>query len=164
MNIKDLEEKINKNEIDEAIHIVEQIAERKVKKTVPFLIKQLEITDNHLLRNAIAIALSDIGDEEAIEPIIMMLKNPKTKGFRGTLLAALTPFDYSQYIDILVDIICEGNFEVSRKSLILIESIRKDISVDTRKKCVTKIKSEIEKLQEKVDFLIESLDVFKKEL
>lgn len=163
MNLLDLEEKINNDEIDEAICIVEQIAERKFEKAVPFLIEQLESTDNHLLRNAIAIALSDIGSEEAVEPIIRMLKHPKTKGFRGTLLAALEPFDYSTYWDTLVDFMCEGNFEVSRKSLILIESIAKDMSVETRQKCIVKIRAEIDKLQDKVDFLTESLDVFTEE-
>lgn len=163
MNIKGLEEKINKNEIDDAIYIVEQIAERKIEKAVPFLIGQLESTDNHLLRNAIAIALSDIGNEEAVEPIIRMLKHPKTKGFRGTLLAALEPFDYSGHLDILVDSMCEGNFEVSRKSLLLIEAIAKGMSVETRQKCITKVRDEIEKLQDKVDFLSESLDVFTEE-
>ncbi|NLD45868.1 MAG: HEAT repeat domain-containing protein [Clostridiaceae bacterium] len=163
MNIKDLEEKINKNEIDEAIYIIEQIAERKIEKSVPFLIEQLESTNNHLLRNAIAIALSDIGDEEAVDPIIRLLKHPKTKGFRGTLLAALEPFDYSRYLDTLVDFMCEGNFEVSRKALLLIEAMGKDMLVETRQKCVAKVRAEIERLQDKIDFLSESLDVLEEE-
>ena len=159
MELNILEEKIKNNKIDEAICIIEEIGEKKYKEAVPFLIRQLESTNNHLLRNTIAMALSDIGDSEAVKPIINMLKQPKTIGYRGTLLAALEPFDYSSYIEMLVDFLYEGNFEVSRKSFILIESIVKKIPDEIRQKCITKIKNEIENLQDKIDFLSESLDV-----
>jgi len=159
MNIKDLEQKIDDNRVDDAICIIEEIGEKKFNDVVPFLINKLESTDNHMLRNAIALALSDIGSEEALEPIINMLKDPKTKGYRGTLLAALEAFDYSQYFEMIVDFLYEGNFEVSRKSLILIESVVKNIPDEIIKKCIIKIKNEIENLEEKIDFLSESLSV-----
>ncbi len=162
MSIKDLEEKINNNEINDAISIVEKIAEAKNENAVPYLIKLLESTDNHLLRNAISLALSDIGNEEAIEPIIRLLKHSKTKGYRGTLLAALEPFDYSGQLDTLVDFMCKGNFEVSRKSLLLIEAIAEDMSPETRQKYNTIIRDEIDKLQDKINFLSESLNLFAK--
>lgn len=160
MDITELKEKIVANKIDEAICIVKQIARKKYKEAVPFLIEQLETTDNHLFRNAIATALSDIGSQEAVEPIIRMLKHPKTNGYRGTLLAALEPFDYSAYLDMLVEFLCEGNFEVSRKSLILIESIVEGIPDDIKQKCIIKIKKKTDNLQDRIDFLVESLEVF----
>lgn len=163
MNLDYLEEKINKNEIHEAICIIQQIAERKLEKAVPFLIEQLEITDNNLLRNAIALALSDMKCEEAVEPIIRMLKHPKTKGFRGSLLSALEPFDYLNHLDTLVDFMCKGNFEVSRKSFLLIEHVANSISAKNKQKYIKKVRDEIDELQDRVDFLTESLDIFIKE-
>lgn len=155
-----LEDMIKDNKIDDAICIIEDIVEKKCIEAVPFLIEKLESTDNHLLRNAIALALSDIGSSEAIEPLINMIRHPKTKGYRGTLLSALEPFDYSAHFEMLVDFLYEGNFEVSRKSLILIEAIIKNIPDEIRQRCITKIRNEIESLEEKIDFLSESLDVF----
>lgn len=159
MIIKALEQKIEESKIDEAISIIEEIGENKLKEAVPFLIKELESTQNHMLRNSIALALSDIGSSEAMEPIINMLKHPKTKGYRGTLLAALEPFDYSAHFEMLVDFLYDGNFEVSRKALILIESIVKEMPDKIIQKSIIKIKKEIENLENKIDFLSESLDV-----
>lgn len=159
MNLSILEEKINNNSFDEAINIINNIGSNKYKDAVPLLIKHLKITNNNILRNAIAIALSDIGEVEAIEPLISMIKNPKTKGDRGTLVYALGAFDYSPYIELLVDLIKGENFEVSRQSLYLIKSIIKEIPKEIRQRCALNIKNEINELQGKIDFLSESLNV-----
>lgn len=157
MNI--LEDKIENNQIDEAINLIEEIGRNKCLEYVSLLIKYLESTNNGNLRNSIALALSDMGSSEAIEPIIHLLKNPITIGNRGTLLAALEPFDYSSYIEMLVEFLYEGNFEVSRKSFTLIEAIAKDIPEDIKQKSIKKVKYVIENLQEKVDFLSESMEM-----
>ena len=159
MNLSILEKNIENNNIDEAKSIIKNIGRNKYTEAVPLLIKYLMSTDNSILRNTIAMALSDIGSTEAVEPIINMIKHPKTIGNRGTLLYALEPFDYSAYIELLVELLNEDNFEVSRQSLTLIKSIAKDISEEIRQRCITKIKNEIENLQDKIDFLSESLDV-----
>ena len=163
MDLKQLEEKINSNKVDEALSIIERIADYKIKTALPFLLEQLEKTDNHLLRNEIALALAEIGTQEVVEPIIRMLNHPKTKGYRGNLLAAVVPFDYSTHLDLLVDFMVEGNFEVSRKSFILIEAIVDDVPIKSKQEYIMKIKKEIEKLEDKIDFLKESLDLFKME-
>lgn len=163
MDLIILDNIIKNEKIDDAIYIIEEIGEKKCMEALPFLIEKLESTDNHLLRNAIALALSDIGSPEAIEPIINMIRHPKTKGYRGTLLSALEPFDYSEHIELLVNLLYEGNFEVSRKSLILIEAIIKNTPNEIRQRCISVIRNEIEKLEDKIDFLLESIDVFTEE-
>lgn len=42
-----------------------------------------------ILRNHVAITLSDLRCQEAVVPIIKLLKDPNTEGSRGTLLYAL---------------------------------------------------------------------------
>ena len=44
------------------------------------------------------------------------------------LLYALEPLDYTKHIELLIDFIIQGNFEVSRQSLLLIESISSHLS------------------------------------
>lgn len=114
MLIFKLKEEISENNIDAAISIIEEIGEKRLNEAVLYLIEQLQTTDNHLLRNSIAIALSDIGNQDAVEPIINVLKDLKTIGYRGTLLASLEPFNYSSHVDFLFGFLMEGNFEVSR--------------------------------------------------
>ena len=158
--MKELKDKIKNNEIDSAINIIERIIEIENGNDISYLIDQLESTDNHLLRNAIAICLAKLRVEEAVDPLFKVLSNPKTQGFRGTLLASLESFDYSSHIDILVRFICEGNFEVSRKAFLLVEEVEQDIPNETKLKYISTIKSEIEKLVEKTNFLLEAIDIF----
>lgn len=160
MLITKLKEKISINSIDEAICLIEEIGEKKLNEAVQYLIEQLESTENPLLRNAIALALSDIGNPEAVQPIINMLKHPKTKGYRGTLLAALEPFDYSAHIDMLIDFLVDGNFEVSRKSLLLLEQIIENVSDEKKKEYIEKLSDEIENLEDKIELLSEAIDIF----
>jgi len=161
MNLSILEESIQNNNIDDALKIIADIGEKKCKEAVPVLIKNLEKTENNKLRNKIAIALSDIGCYEAVEPIINMIKSPKTIGNRGTLLYVLESLDYSSHIEFLVDLLYDDNFEVSRHSLVLIEQIIKDIPNEIKEQYKMKIRNKIDNLEEKIDFLSESLDVFK---
>lgn len=161
MNLSILEESIKNNNIDVAINIIADIAGKKCKEAVPILIENLEKTENNKLRNKIAIALSDIGCSEAVEPIIKMINSPKIIGNRGTLLYALESLDYSSHTEFLVDLLYNDNFEVSRQSLILIEQIIKDIPNEIKEKYIMKLSTKIHNLEEKIDFLTEALDVFK---
>lgn len=160
MDIKNLEKIIQEGKINEAIDIIDDIGRKKLNEATPFLIKELEKTDNHILRDAIALALSDIGCEEAVKVIISLLSNSKTKGHRGTLLAALEPFNYLPYINILADFLYEDSFEVSRQSLILIEEVIKDIPKEIKEKYISDINDKLDKLEEKIDFLTDALEVF----
>jgi len=159
MQLSKLEEKIINNNIEEAKKIIEEIGYRKNVEEVPLLIHNLVNTDNNILRNAIAIALSDIGSVEAIEPLISMLSHPKTIGARGTLMYALEAFDCSAYAELITDFLSEDSFEVSRQSLILLESNAANISIEVKQRCIKKIQDKIEFLHNKIEFLSESLEV-----
>ncbi len=162
MNLDILKESISNNNIDEAIKIVEEIGSNKETATTPVLLEYLQSTDNHILRNAIAIALSDIGCDNAVEPIINLLKHPKTKGSRGTLLYSLESLNYIPFIESLVDFLNDDSFEVSRQTLTLLESVNGDIPLEVIQKCIVKIENDVEKLEDKMDFLTDSLDVLNK--
>jgi HEAT repeat protein len=160
MNLNILEENINNTNFDKVIETIREIGEKKYQEAAPILIKLLQSTNNNNLRNEIAIALSDMGCYAAVEPIINMLRNPNTIGNRGTLLYALETLDYSSHIELLIDLLFDDNFEVSRQTLILIESILKDIPHEVKEKYIQKIKDEIDILQDKINFLRDSLNIF----
>ncbi|MBE6066116.1 MAG: HEAT repeat domain-containing protein [Clostridium lundense] len=159
MDIDILRQELKNNNIDSAIRIIKEFGENKFYESVPYLIKCFEDTNNHRLRNTIAIALADIGDKSALKPIINALNDPKTIGKRGTLLYALGFFDYSPYIELLINFIISGNFEESRQSLSLIESIDINIEHEIIDECTKEIDKDINKLEEKIEFLLEALDI-----
>ncbi|MGG2028024.1 HEAT repeat domain-containing protein [Gottfriedia sp. S16(2024)] len=107
---------INSENVEEAEKILEEIVKNKQENCIHLLIDCLKVTGNHRIRNAIAIALSDIGNEIAIEPLFEMINDPKTLGYRGTLFYALKPFDCTAHLKTLVQHLLTGNFEVQANS------------------------------------------------
>lgn len=160
MDIDYLDNLIQNNEIDQALEIIEEMGNNKEVSAISYLLEQLKITENHLLRNQIAIALSDMSCQEAVEPIINLLKDPKTLGYRGSLLYALEPLNYSEHLRLLFEFIMTGNFEVSRQSFILLEQAKESILQPLRQEYKRKIYKEIENLKDKIDFLTEAIEEF----
>lgn len=106
-------------------------------------------TENHLIRNHTAIALSDMRYQDAVNPIIDFLKDPKTLGYRGSFLYALEPLNYSEHVGLLFDFIISGNFEVSRNSFLLLEQVKDKISSELKQEYKNKMNKYIEELEEK---------------
>jgi HEAT repeat protein len=153
-----LKELITNSQIDDAIVLIEEIGENKNEEAFQFLINILRKTDNHALRNAVALTLNDLGNQEAVEPIVEMLKNPKTMGNRGTLLYSLKSFDYSAHIDLLVDFIINGNYEVRHEAKELIQELKSHLTDETLLRTIVRIKKELDEVEDRGDVLSESLD------
>jgi hypothetical protein len=165
MNLDLLREAVENNKMDIAESMLEEIGRTKLKEAIPLLIEYLKSTESHILRNSIAITLSDIESEEAVEPLIDMINHPKTLGARGTLLYALKPFDCSRHLETLVYQLITGNFEVQLQAYQLIEVINSEIPDDVLLKCILKVKdglNEIERQHELLSDSLEMLFAFKK--
>ena len=152
---------MKKQDYNKSIEIIENIGTAKLVNAVPVLIKYLEETDDSRVRNAIALALSDIGCPHAIEPLISLITNPKTSKSRGTLLYALEAFDYRNYSDIIVNQLFEENFEASRQAFTLLELIIDEIPWEKRQKYIERIKEIIKTSNENLLFYYEAIDLFK---
>lgn len=128
------------------------------------LVNAFEIADNPIERNKIAILLSDFGKELAVIPIIKMIKDPRTKGNRGTLLYALEELDCSLHLDLLFSLMLEDNFEVSRQAYLIIEKVlsRENSNLELLKKQIPLLANKIRSLQEDVDFYISALELLSK--
>ncbi|QDZ81101.1 HEAT repeat domain-containing protein [Priestia megaterium] len=160
MLLDNLKKELNTDNSEKALETIEKIGSMQDPSTVPTLIKYLVSTDNNVVRDALAIALADIGDYQAIEPLIRLLKNPKTVKSRGTLLYALESFNCSNYAELITELLFEDNFEVSRQAFILLEAQMLHISNDVKTKCIKRIKQELRETPNKVQFLKESMDLF----
>jgi HEAT repeat protein len=143
--------------------VVKQIAYIGLKKDITqfaYLIELLKSTDNKILRNEIAIALSDIGDDRAVEPLIEVITDPKTSGSRGTLLYALENLNYIVHIENIIPFIGDSSLEVSAQSFMLLEQMMDRLSDSQNLRCQQRIEIQISHNQSKL--LEVALDMLKK--
>lgn len=106
---------------------IKEIGRREATEAAPRLLEMLGTSDDAVIRNYAAIALSDMHIPEAFDAIVALLTDPRTARSRGTLLYALAEYDCSPILELLVDLAITGNWEVSRSALGLLTSINADI-------------------------------------
>lgn len=84
------------------------------------LIEQLKFADGKT-RNKAALELMDAGDQRACQPLVAAICEVANEDNRGTLVYALGAFDCSAYIDLMVDLVISGNYEVASCAFNIIE-------------------------------------------
>ena len=73
-------------------------------------------------RNRAAIALMDLRDKAAIEPLIEAIERPANRNARGTLVYALSEFDCSERFAQLFRWALEGGYETSVEAISIIHN------------------------------------------
>ncbi|WML45455.1 HEAT repeat domain-containing protein [Neobacillus sp. PS3-40] len=160
MDLLILRKALESNNVEELKCILSEIGEKTDTNFIHLLIEHLKRTDNHMVRYVIAHYLSDIGSEEAVEPLVELLNDPKTLGYRGTLLYALKPFDCSAHLETLVYHLLNGNFEVQANSYQLIEeNINSEITDEVLLNCILKVKKELDEIERQQDILADALEM-----
>lgn len=119
---------------DRLIEELRQIASRKSRRQprIALAAQILAQTGSPRVRNAAALALADMRAREATDALIDALKNPETKGHRGTLLYALDQLDAALPISLLVDLTAEDSYEAREEALHLIANEKFEWDEDPR--------------------------------
>lgn len=73
-------------------------------------------------RDAVALALRDIGDNAALEPLVAAIRSPATTDHRGTLVYALETHDCRDYFLFLFDLALSDTFEVQDRALTILHA------------------------------------------
>lgn len=143
-----MKESFNKNltqlesgDIDKVELALSSIVSEGNKEAIPYLLQTLRSTEDADIRNAIALALSDLQAHEAVAALLEIIKNPKHKGFTGTLLYALQNLDCKDYFLDFIHILGEGTFENSEMALGLIEKYADDVDYGVRLEAINTLKS-----------------------
>lgn len=155
-----IEKHLSQGDMEGVVKQISYIGEKKDITQFAFLIELLKSTDNAILRNTIAIALSDIGDDRAVEPLIEVITDSKTSGSRGTLLYALENLNYIVHIENIIPFIGDSSLEVSAQSFMLLEQMMDKLSDLQNLRCQTIIEMQISHNQSKL--LEVALDMLKK--
>jgi HEAT repeat protein len=127
------------------------------RRAVEPLIALLGQASSPLVWNAAAIALHDLGDARAVEAILARLSDPATEGARGSLVWALRGFDVAPCIERLVELVIDGNYEVSREAAGLILSIEREIEVPRWEACIARLKAALPRASDEQAGLLRDL-------
>ena len=146
----------NRDLVIKAAHALGDIGDCRA---VPILIEMLQKTNEPAIRNAAAVGLRELGDERALDPIVLLINDPITESNRGTLIYALEGFNCRQLLPFLVELVITGNFEVSHQAFSVIESIDVKIDSETLNICIQKVKNALLKDDVKADLLEDLIDL-----
>jgi HEAT repeat protein len=140
---QDLIDHLNSSDSKRIIEAAHEVATRKAMTAVPQMLELLKKTNDGAVRNALALALSDLKDPSVFDVIVKLLNRKRTRGNRGTLLYALGEYDCTTILPLLVNIVIDGNFEESRQALSLITGIETELDDRTWDRCIKRLRSAI---------------------
>lgn len=158
MDLRSLEIAIETNDVQSIEKLLNELSKHQHKELVPLLVKYLGITENPSIRNTIAMMLRDIGDEEAVQPLVDLLKDPKTIGSRGTLLYALEPFDCIDHLEVIVEQFLAGNFEEQAQAFQLIASLDGKATGNSLVKSLLAVKEQLNEIDRQRELHLEVLE------
>lgn len=156
----DLERKLLAMPSMEAKKVILELGDKRDHTAVPLLIKLLSETDDWRVQKASALALGDIGDPEAVAPIMAVLKDPKALSkFDCTgMLSALQSFDVSDYLDDLVEFVFDRRIVPRSEAGMAIEASFSRADPEVARRVFSRIRAELKALDDQAGFLAEVLD------
>ncbi|ANU23374.1 HEAT repeat domain-containing protein [Planococcus donghaensis] len=158
MKFSVLERALENNDVEKVELLLGEMSADQHQEATKILIKHLTQTEDKNLRNLLAIALRDIGNEEAVSPLINLLNDSRTLGSRGTLLYALELFDCTAHLEILIHQFLTGNYEVQAGAYQLIESMNRNVSGDVLLKSLQKVKERLDEIERQQELHSDILD------
>lgn len=154
-----IKELIEANEIDDVVKLCKNLNTEMYNDIVNKLIEELKgtLNDNH--RNTIAIVLGDLKCNNAINPLIELIKNPKHKLCIGSLIYALQELDCGSVIKEILPVLYKGNYEARYMLYTLLEIKIKEIPEQDKKICIDLLQKVKENLEERWEVVDDALDI-----
>lgn len=149
---------IENNNIDKIVQFCKKIDENDYKMMTDKLIYEMKCTDNVRHRNTIAIVLSDLKCNDAIEEMIQLIHEPQNKNHRGTLVYALQNLDCEDSIRKIFHILFDGNYEVRCNMYHLLESKIEKMCQGDIEECLNILQKEKLRIKETSE-LIEDIEL-----
>lgn len=133
--------------IGQRIYSVRKLAENGDSTENTFMLQELAETNHPRLRNELALALSDLREEQAVDVIVDLIQQRKTLGNRSTLLYALEPLDDARHKQVLIDQLIGGNYEVGVQCYELLKNIKAKFGENEHMALRTKLNEKAELLR-----------------
>src|SRR5262245_21416632 len=139
------------------INAAREFASREDASAIAHMLEVLRTTNDATVRDAVALALSDLKDPTAFDVLVDLLRSERTKTNRGTLLYALGAYDCSPILPLLVELVIDGNYEVSRQALALISGIETELDEHTWQVCLERLRAARDVAEDERKPLLEEL-------
>ncbi len=159
--LAELIERLHSGSATESAEALADLATQDAGVVAPALRDVLIKTTEARVRNAVALALSDLRDRDSFELLVGLIKSRETSGARGTLLYALAAYDCSSILPLLVDCVIEGGFEEAHEALGLITAIETQLDDETWRACTERLRAAlIATTEERRPLVQELLELF----
>ncbi|BCY10250.1 HEAT repeat domain-containing protein [Actinoplanes sp. L3-i22] len=111
---------------------IQELGRQRARAAAPALLDLLRTSDDATIRNAAALALSDMAVPDLLGVVAGLLDDPRTAHSRGTLLYALGTDDYDcrPLLPRLVELAITGGWEVRVSAAGLISQIEGEMDAD----------------------------------
>lgn len=95
-------------------------------------LERLKDTKDSIERNALAIAVAESGDPSVQAVLVELIDRPELSDQRATLVNCLGRFDCSEKFLWLVNLVCQGNWEVAHEAFDILADIESVNSRDAK--------------------------------
>ena len=120
-------ERITSPEADIRLDMIESIKNAVRNDALEVLLPLLNSSDS-LIRDAVALALRELGDSRSFEPLLNAVLDPANRDHRGTLVYALETHNCSKIFLTIIDLALYGNYEVQCHALTILKEQQFEIS------------------------------------
>lgn len=100
------------------------------KENIPFFLQVLRESNNKDIWMMLPLCISKTHDERLVPVLIQLLQDSRTRNCRGNFLTALRDYDYSRHYELLVESVCNDNWEVREKAASMLIDIKAQIPKD----------------------------------
>lgn len=121
---------------------IRELSQLNDKRAIPILIDMLSKEEDNNLINALALGLGQLRADESVPLLMKLIKKPELKNKRGSIVFALKDLDCREYFIDFVEMICDGNYEVSSHALDIFESLVDETSFSNKLLAKEKLKSQ----------------------
>jgi hypothetical protein len=144
---------IGNNEIDAVVQYCRKIETKEYLIIEQKLIDELTSTENCMVRNTIAIILSDLECNKAVETIVSLIEKPENSNCRATLVYALEQLNCNGILQRIFKFLFEGNYETKGNMYSLLESKVDLMNANEFDYCVNTLNQKIAEYENSLDHL-----------
>lgn len=96
------------------------------------LLERLKHTKDNIERNSLAISVTETGDPSVQAVLVELIDRPELSDQRATLVNCLGRFDCSDKFVWLVNLVCQGNWEVAHEAFDILADVEEVNSRDAK--------------------------------
>lgn len=143
-NINDF---LKEHRIDELVTYVQQLPKAEQKEATEYLLNKLKTSSDGNSRNMLAIVLSDLKCQDAVEILMELIFKPELENNRGSLVYALENLECAKYYQELLPLLFKGNFEVRMQIHSVMENIFPQLCEEEQKWCMNYVERQLEEYE-----------------